>query len=112
MFGYFTFTTLLMASSVGLFIAILIITSLFEKWKAIKKVFATIIVSLIIGAIISAFFCLEIITDKLVWNNGYCDNCKTEWEFSNLEHGKNGSKFYNYYCNECGNTITTHSNFK
>lgn len=51
---------------------------------------------------------IKLETDEAItgWNNGYCSTCGTEWELKSVDHQKNGSTYYDYYCNTCGRVVS------
>ena len=54
---------------------------------------------------------LEHKNDEQLWNDGNC-TCGKEWRLVSVDHVKNGGDLYYYTCDECNNTIRTHSNMK
>ena len=104
----FIITAVLMTITVGLFIALLTPNGI---KKIAPRVIAIILVSSMIGCGIAGLFWMEYKNDEQSWNGGLCP-CGEEWRLVNVEHTKNGSDFYYYTCDECNNTIRTHSNMK
>ena len=103
----FVVVGLIMSVSVGGFMSLMFTSGMKDGWK---KVVVAIIVALAIGFGISGLFALERKGDEMAWNNGHCE-CGTEWGLVDVEHLKNSGELYYYGCDNCGNVISTHSNF-
>lgn len=108
MLGMFIFVAVIMTITAGVFFGLMFTSGMKSGWK--KTVF-TIIIAMLIGCGISGGLCLEHMGDVANWNNGHCA-CGNEWTFTNAEHTRNGSDLYYYYCDDCGEIIRLHSEFK
>ena len=106
--GIFIITGILMTITVGIFIG-LILTAGVEN--VVKRIIITALASLIVGFGIAGAFALERLGDESVWNEGYCE-CGCEWKLLNIQHIKNGGDNYYYACDDCGDSIMTHSKMK
>lgn len=104
----FLFTSILLSLTVGLLLA-LILTSGIEKW--FPRVLAVALIASAFGTGVAGLLCLERKSDEHLWNGGNC-TCGEEWRLVSVDHIKNGGDLYYYTCDECNNTIRTHSNMK
>ena len=91
---------------VGLMIGGMFTTNM-NGWK---RVFTTLVIAICVGCGISAMFCAERKSDVKAWNNGVC-KCGSAWEFSNVEHLRNGGNLYYWHCEDCGKIIELHTQF-
>lgn len=77
----------------------------------LKTALQAIAMTLFVVAVLLAlcFLCVsyEAGMDGEMWNDGYCP-CGGKWEFSNATHIRGGELYY-YHCEDCGNTIKTHT---
>ena len=99
---------LIMSISVGAFMSLMLTSGMKDGWK---QVVVTIIVALAIGFGLSGLFALERKGDEMAWNGGHCE-CGAEWELVDIERLKNSGNLYYYGCDNCGDVIKTHSNFR
>lgn len=81
------------------------------RMEGIKKVVAFVLVAAIVGAALTGAFVLEEVGDEHAWNNGYCDKCNVEWEFTNAQHVKNCGTYYYWTCPDCHTVIELHRQF-
>lgn len=65
-------------------------------------------IGVIIALVILVVSWGSIITyNKIVYNEGKCPSCKTEWHFVNASRSKDSNGSFHYYeCESCHDTIT------
>lgn len=82
-----------------------------DKSHPIVRLLVGLLISCALGYGMTGAVVADHNADKKAWNDGYCSICGNEMKFVNASHGRYGTVYYYWYCDECGHTLELTSNF-
>lgn len=82
-----------------------------DKSHPIVRLLVGLLISCALGYGMTGAIVADHNANKKAWNDGYCSICGNEMKFVNASHGRYGTVYYYWYCDECGHTLELTSNF-
>lgn len=102
----FIFTAVIMAITLGAFIALIVVENAMYSKPPVVKWFTALAIMATIGCLVGGGMTLDTKNDDEQYNGGYCTECGYPYRFAGAEnHKASGSEYY-WTCDNCGNTIS------